>query len=481
MSAAGVDFGPLLILNGSNTTASQSPTSPSPPPPLNVSGISLNSPTPRLRWPDTASNASAATAMAHSQPTPEARVAQVVATPADITHRSPLPHGRNLSTEQRGSRPDPTRLVQRPRTAPPSPSPIIFANHSPQSTPSAPPSSTTTVTITAYHAAAARRNAKFCAPFVTSLHLGRPNAGTFNCARRLAPLHRCQKVGAGKQGYAMLCHANVSAKALPQQVAVKCSTRTDKPAQAVHEVVVACRLMLLPLYNVTDSFVWILDFAWCNESQTKDFLERVQVHDGRLVRRSPYRTFISYQLAERTPKGRLGAAYIFEMVFAILAAFQAFQVGVRDLQQKHLYCVPVDYARVYEADGAMCVVRSRVMVKLIDLGAYGISSAGSPGDLLGLSNYYHLFRTASLLTASAWDLYTWTKDDKNMGRGDIGQCLKRLVLRMAEYDNGEYRHDPVAPLPAKVRYFRPLTPVVRTAALQAHPYASKELRTVKFS
>ena len=82
---------------------------------------------------------------------------------------------------------------------------------------------------------------------------------------------------------------------------------------------------------------------------------------------------------------------------------------MRDLQQKHLYCTRVDFARVYEVDGATCVVRSPVMLKLIDLGSYGISHAASPGDLLGMSNYYHLFRTAALLTSDAWQLYTWTK------------------------------------------------------------------------
>ena len=85
------------------------------------------------------------------------------------------------------------------------------------------------------------------------------------------------------------------------------------------------------------------------------------------------------------------------------------QVGVRDLQQKHLYCKLVDFVRVYEVDGVSCVVRSPIMLKLIDLGSYGVSNVKTPGDLLGMSNFYHLFRTAALLTSDAWDLYTWTK------------------------------------------------------------------------
>ena len=51
--------------------------------------------------------------------------------------------------------------------------------------------------------------------------------------------------------------------------------------------------------------------------------------DGRLVKHSAYRTFISYQLAERTPKGKLDAAYIFELAYAILATFETVQVSLR--------------------------------------------------------------------------------------------------------------------------------------------------------
>ena len=53
---------------------------------------------------------------------------------------------------------------------------------------------------------------------------------------------------------------------------------------------------------------------------------RCCVQDGKLVKHSAYRTFISYQLAEKTPKGKLTAAYIFELVYAILAAYGMFQV-----------------------------------------------------------------------------------------------------------------------------------------------------------
>mmetsp|Transcript_113575 Transcript_113575/g.197305 ORF Transcript_113575/g.197305 Transcript_113575/m.197305 type:complete len:450 (-) Transcript_113575:53-1402(-) len=277
-----------------------------------------------------------------------------------------------------------------------------------------------------------RKRSGFCKPFVEGV--ARKEHTEPTCAR-LDDYHTCKKLGGGKQGKVYRCYDQ---NQVP--VVVKHSTR-KRDNMARNEVLIACQMGLLRDFNISDTFIDIYDYCWCDSSDQHPDAFRNSSH--------PISTLGGFSVMEIVATDPWGThngfdTYaLFELMYSIIAAHVTVEANVRDLQGKHLGWSYEAVHRRYTVGNASIVLPPGRRLRIFDLATFKmhhVAKDAGAKEILQASKYLHIFGHKGYPTEPAWQLYDWTK--VNLVGLEPLQALETVIQQIKDSGNEEVEPPP---------------------------------------